>query len=218
MSSTSLHRRLFPLVAATVVAVVVVGAESQASAQEWVGTEVSAVLPAVVLGSSASGATHYQSNEIVLRGPRFAVCDPFAADCRGLYSQQIDMNTSPRFELRVPLPASLSLRGHLWTVLDEDVDVSTRQGIVGTTLRHERGGDWFELGAGMAREVRQVHDAFGDVDVEGPQMLAVLAGVGTAVQVGQHMMFDLRLRGGLSVGDGAGDIYHCTLGVGFLWQ
>ena len=47
---------------------------------------------------------------------------------------------------------------------------------------------------------------------------ALLAGLGTWINAGDHMLFDRRLRGGVSVGDDGGDVYHANLVVGFLWQ
>jgi hypothetical protein len=42
--------------------------------------------------------------------------------------------------------------------------------------------------------------------------------VGTWFGVGEHMYFDLRLRGGVSVGDAGADVYHANLVAAFLWD
>jgi hypothetical protein len=195
------------------------GAAARASAQEWVGTEVSAAVPSVVIGSSSARMTRLEAIESFTRGPRFAVCDESQGGiCNGVKVAGIEMNTFPRFRLQLDLPASFTVQGHLWAMSLEDESQTIRQAVVGSTLRHSGERNWYELGLGFAEraEERDTGDDFrtGGCD-PGPMKPALLAGVGTWVGIGDHMWLDLKLRGGASIDE---DVYHATFAVSFLWQ
>jgi hypothetical protein len=103
----------------------------------------------------------------------------------------------------------------------QEVDLELRQAIMGTTIRRTSGHTWYELGAGVAERAENEnldHDPRGVACKPGAPQPAVLAGVGTWFGVGEHMYFDLRLRGGVSVGDAGADVYHANLVAAFLWD
>ncbi len=192
-----------------------------ASAQEWVGTEVSAAVPTVVMGSSAARMSSLGEVETMVRAPRFAVCDADGSEfCSGLHATGVAMNLYPHWKLHLNLPAHFSLQGHMWSMSHEAVDLTLRQAIVGTTLRHVSGRDWYELGVGMAERAEAEHthgEGAGGCD-PGPVRPALLAGVGTWFNAGNHMFFDLRVSGGVDVGDASPDVFHANLVLAFLWQ
>jgi hypothetical protein len=198
------------------------GALRTASAQEWVGTEVSASVPSVVLGSSAARFARVEGVDTFVRGASYAVCDPSRGEyCAGMHVTGVEMNTFPRLKLAVDLPANFTIEGHLWTMTHEEVNLELRQAIMGTTLRRSSDRGWFEVGVGMAERAEAkntTNDPRGMDCAPGAPQPAVLAGLGTDFWAGDHMQFDLRLRGGVSVGDEGGDVYHANLVVGFVWQ
>jgi hypothetical protein len=219
--NTTVGHRFLPLCAALCCTFAAMRASS---AQEWVGTEVSATVPAVVLGSSASrfAGAHGIGLDSFVRGAPFTVCDPSRGNyCDGMSVSGVEMNTFPRFRLDIPLPASFSLQGHLWTMTHDEVDLELRQAIMGTTLRYSSGHSWYELGAGMAERAENQnvdHDPRGVDCQPGTPQPAVLAGVGTWFAASEHTYFDLRLRGGVSVGDEGADVYHANLVAQFIWD
>jgi hypothetical protein len=219
--SATVGQRLLPLCAALACSF---GALRASSAQEWVGTEVSATVPAVVLGSSASrfAGAHGLGLESFVRGAPFAVCDPSRGNyCDGMRVSSVEMNTFPRLRLDIDLPADFSIQGHLWTMTHEEVDLELRQAIMGATLRRASGQSWVELGAGVAERAENEnldHDPRGVECQPGAPQPAVLAGVGTWFAAGAHAWFDLRLRGGVSVGDEGADVYHANLVAQFIWE
>jgi hypothetical protein len=219
--NASVGKRLLPICAALSCTFAALRASS---AQEWVGTEVSATVPAVVLGSSASrfAGAHGFGLESFVRGAPFAVCDPSRGNyCDGMHVSGVEMNTFPRFRLDIDLPASFSIQGHLWTMTHEQVDLELRQAIMGTTLRYAMGQSWYELGAGVAERAENQnleHDPRGIDCQPGAPQPAVLAGVGAWFAASEHVYFDLRLRGGVSVGDEGADVYHANLVAQLIWD
>jgi hypothetical protein len=216
------HRLLLRSAVLGLFLVSTLGALRTASAQEWVGTEVSASVPSVVLGASAARFTHVEGVESFVRGAPYAVCDPSRGEyCAGMHVTGVEMNTFPRLKLALDLPESFTIEGHLWTMTHEEVNLELRQAIMGTTLRRTSDRGWAEIGVGMAEraEARNTaNDPRGMACAPGAPEPALLAGLGTWFSAGDHMLFDLRLRGGVSVGDDGGDVYHANLVVGFLWQ
>ena len=180
---------------------------------------------AVILGSSAVGRLGEQSLEPRVRvplerAPRFATCDD-AAGCKGLHPYHIDMEVFPHWELRVPLPVGFMLTNHNWTMEHDSVALSLRQARGGGTLRYQRGDDWWlELGGALAEQSVSrpvVSDVLASGDV-GRMLPALLAGAGGWVHLGAHADLDVRLRGGMSVGDGGDSVYHANLVLAFEWQ
>src|SRR5262249_14066317 len=159
-----------------------------ASAQEWVGTEVSAAVPSVVLGSSSARLVRAEGVDAFVRGAPFAVCDPSrGAYCAGMSVTGIEMNTFPHLKLAVPLPANFSLEGHLWTMTHEEVNMTLRQAVFGSVLRHVEGNSWYELGAGFAdraEDRNETNDPRGATCHPGPLEPALLAGVGSGFTIG----------------------------------
>ena len=203
------------------------GFARQASAQELVSAEVYSMLPALMVGSSALGFDR-PSLAIEARAPRFAVCDPSGDDCEDLHPYQIHMTIFPRWKLQLRLPRDFALHGHLWSMSHDEVDLSMRQAIVGGTVRKKWGPRWVELGAGFAQRAVALRDndatdgdasagadTSGDVGRLG---MALLAGAGVWLPAGEHMLFDLRLRGGLGVGERGEGVYSANLVVAFTWQ
>jgi hypothetical protein len=193
-----------------------------ASAQELAGTELSAAIPGIVLGSSSARMVRSEGFDPFVRGARFASCDPARGEyCAGTHVAGIDMNTFPRFKLNLDLPSHFTLEGHLWSMTHDEVNLEVRQAVLGTALRRQDGNRWYEVGFGMAERSEAKNETNDPRGVDGcqpgPIQPALLAGIGTAFAVGDHMWFDLRLRGGMAVGEGA-DVYHANLVVGFDWQ
>ncbi len=239
ISATERFSGLFAVVAV----VAVLGLIHDAAAQDAPGPPVGAVLPAAAFGSTVAAMIGLQSRaggeapeRRAITGTAWLICDPAAEDCAGLEPHAISMQTMPRWDLRISLPRDFELRGHMWTMTHEDVDVSMRQAIVGGTLRHRAAGRWAEIGVGFAERAIDAGDEyegkrrgpFDDDAGEGRSAVAraaierlgpaLLAGVGVSIVAGRHARFDLRLRGGLGVGDGAEGVYHCHLGVAFVWR
>ncbi len=195
-----------------VLAIVLLGGANIASAQ------------AVILGSTGVAQLHLEQPTPgrTLRAPRFAVCDPKGDDCRGLHPYQIKMEIFPHWELRVPLPAGFMLTNHNWTMEHDAVDLSLRQAMIGGTVRYQHSDlFWTELGTAMAeRSLSRPEEsdllASGDV---GHMGIALLAGAGGWIHLSEHMELDLRLRGGVSLGDDrATRVYHANLVVSFGWR
>ena len=134
------------------------------------------------------------------------------------------MNTSPRLRLQIDLPAKLSIRGHIWTMVHEDVDAIVRQALIGPTLRHTPGAHWIELGVGIAERAEAVRPGVGDEPIDaldlglGTIEPALFGGLGTSVSVGEHMQLEVALRGAMSIGAGQEDVYHAGLVISLRWQ
>jgi hypothetical protein len=222
LNATARHRLLLRSAVLGVVLACSLGALPRASAQEWVGTEVSATVPSVVLGSSAARFARVEGVDTFVRSAPFAVCDPSrGAYCAGMRVTGVEMNTFPRVKLALDLPEHFTIEGHLWTMTHEEVNRELRQAIMGTTLRRTSQRGWVEAGVGVA-ERAEAENTSNDPRAlacePGAPEPAVLAGLGTWITAGDHMLFDLRLRGGVSVGDEGADVYHANLVVGFVWQ
>jgi hypothetical protein len=178
------------------------------------------------LAAHASSIGTDTSSIIAWRAPAWAVCDPSGSDCPGLYPYTIKMNVFANWDLRVPLPAGFLLTNHNWTMTHDAADLSIRQAIVGGTLRMQGRDRWVELGVGVAEQSRvrpeldlgaeySGADAGGNVGRIGA---ALLAGVGGWIQLNPHIELDLRLRGGLGVGELASHVYHCNFVIAFNWR
>jgi hypothetical protein len=184
---------------------------------------MSATVPRLVLGSSWARLTRADSAETFVRGPRFVVCDATGKGyCRGMRPAGVEMNTFPHIKLELDLPRRFSIQGELWSTLHEHVDWTLQQTIVGPTLRRTNGVSWAEIGIGMASNAKDRSAGFGQGMAHscgtGELEPALLAGVGTGLNVGGHVLFDVRLSGGVDVGDTRTDVYHANLVVAFKWQ
>ena len=176
----------------------------------------------VILSSTAVGHMKLEtrSRDLTLRAPGFAVCAEDGSDfCRGLHPYKIEMDVYPHWEFRVPLPEGFMLTNHNWTMEHDAADLSLRQAMVGGTVRYQPGQlYWLELGAALAEQSISHPEATelfasGDVGHLGP---AALAGVGGWIHLGSHAELDLRLRGGVSLGDDdASRVYYTNLVVSF---
>jgi hypothetical protein len=193
---------------------------ADASAQEWVGTEVSAAVPGVVMGSNAARLARFDGRlEVYERGAAYAVCDSSEHQyCRGLTMPVISMNTMPNIQLRIPLPNQLSIQGHLWSMLLEDPHYTVRQAMVGPTLRRSGANHWYELGVGMA-EHGEAHEVGAPADPH-PVAAAALGGAGYWKDLGDDIEFDVRLRGGIAFDDDGMSpaVYHLNLVAAIVWQ
>jgi hypothetical protein len=201
---------------ALVVLVVLLGAllahARAASAQELLGS-----------AAASSAASRALALPDTLRAPVFATCAS-EGDCQDLHPYVIHMEVFPHWDFRVPLPEGFMLTNHNWTMEHDAVNLSVRQAIIGGTLRFQHGDAWWiELGAAGAEASISHPDA---VDADGALAgndvgrigLAGLAGVGGWIPLGEHMELDLRLRGGVGVGEAGGGIYHVKLVVALAWD
>lgn len=200
MSSATRPSRRASLRAAVVLFVLVVAAPQAFAGAGGIG---------VIAGSSAIRAVR-----LVSTSPTWASCEG-TLRCRHLGPRRFDMRPL-RLDLRVPLPAKLELRSHVWNTTLESAELSVRESIVGPTLRRRSAGRWAELGVGVATLAFDRRDpADADRALVGA---AVLAGAGVALVPSPHARMELRVRTGVGVGDGGAGVYHATLVLSVQWR
>jgi hypothetical protein len=174
---------------------------------------------AVTVGNPRAWATETRED---LRGAPapWAICGPGGGGCRDLEPPQIHMNVCPKLKLQIPLPHGFKVVSHMWTLEHDDMNLSLRQSIVGASLRKKLDRHWLELGLGFAQGSRaeSVNERADASDSVGRMGLALLAGTGTGIAAGDHMHFDLRLRGGMGVGRYGEGVFHAHLVVAFSWR